>query len=59
MKYKNFLYLVIFFRPSYAKYPTPRWLTVCRSSNISRWFTNTTTHIHNFFQYNDFDILYM
>ena len=59
MKYKNLLYLVFYLKSVSAKYPTPRWLTVCRSSNISRWFTNTTTNIQTFFQCNGFDILYM
>lgn len=40
-------------------YPTPRWLKVCRSSNISRWHINRTDTLKEFLNTNGFDILYM
>lgn len=59
MKYKKLLFVVFYFKSVSGKYATPRWLTVCRSSNISRWYTNTTNTIQTFFQCNGFEILYM
>ena len=59
MKYKNLLVLVFYCKSVYGKYPTPRWLTICRSSNISNWFKNTTSNVREFLQCNGFDILYM
>ncbi len=59
MKYKSLLFLVLYFKTVNAKYPTPRWLKICRSSNISKWYYNKTTVIKEFFQCNGFDVLYM
>ena len=46
MKYKNLLFLVFYFKSVSGKYPTPRWLTICKSCNISSWYKNTTSNIY-------------
>ncbi len=40
-------------------YPTPRWVKLCRSSNISRWYINRSGTLNEFLNTNGFDILYM
>ena len=59
MRYKNLLFLVFYLKNVSCKYATPRWLTICKSSNISSWYKNTTSNIKEFLQCNGFDILYM
>jgi len=59
MKYKNLLFLVFYVKSVSGKYATPRWLTICKSGNISSWYKNTTSNIKGFFKCNGFDVLYM
>ena len=59
MRYKNLLFLVFYLKNVSGRYATPRWLTICKSSNISSWYKNTTSNIKEFLQCNGFDILYM
>ena len=44
---------------SSAKYPSPRWLQICRSSNTSSWLQNKTSDLKSFLKVNGFDILYL
>ena len=49
----------------HAKYPTRRWVHVCKSGNITKYIYNKTKYMHNKTNYitqilriNGFDILY-
>ena len=41
-----------------AKYPTRRWIHVCKSSNITKYIRNKTNYITEILRINGFDILY-
>lgn len=41
-----------------AKYPTRRWVHVCKSSNITKYMRNKTNYITEILRINGFDILY-
>ena len=42
-----------------ARYPTPRWIEVCKLSNATKWCKNKTLSLSTFLKINGFDILYM
>lgn len=42
-----------------ARHPSPRWVHVCKSSNVTRYVQNKTTVLKQILRINGFDILYM